>query len=782
MEKKTGQVPEILENVKQDIAKAEEKRKELRFSYNLNNFEQGNPQVLKNDEFFTGLESILLIHSPENQAKKIQLCMLLGESALAEETPVKERALALLSSATKFHLDHNEKPILIVLGDGLCNWLEIETEMLPGFPVMTKRFEDVLVWFLNNACWVEAEEMVVLLHRIQEGSLIKSGAIKSLTSHTLQNLEKRGLVEKLTEEYLLDNEQQHLLQNILRSIGQKAAVYLLNRLLHSLSRNERLSLLNLIPTFGKAAIPALEKCLENNPPWAVVRNIICIISGMGLDTNFALIERYFDHSDERVQLEMIGCAVKLGGQMLNSRLIAGLGMVNDRLKIHILHLLVERVDHDENVLTALLKLAEKRTAFSAHSEHDLLLAIITALKSFPYQKSVEQLKKMHDDYTGREKVEQLLLHIDEALKVIEPKIRHNLQYINNSQDVVSFDNDPVQQQQAFEKVRKAEEEIQVLVRAGKIQQAGQLIYDQGIAAAKIKDFSVAELLRDRLLEINPMAFSEVIQLGEFIDEQKSTSITSHHLEIWSELYEEMTTEEFNKLYYSLRQENYHKGDIIVRSGETDNNLYFLNSGYISLSCVAGGKELFLKRMQPSNVLGGDQFFSLSVWTVTLKALNEIQVHVLGYEVFKKIAEDYPGIEDKLRKYCQKHAQVPELLKMSGDDRREYPRYPMSLHTRNILLDPFSNKGKQRFNGELFDISRQGLAFTIRISNTDNARLLLGRHIMTTIIIGDEELTQENGVIVGVRLYEAIMQDYSVHVKLSKKIDEAIFKRIVSIAE
>jgi hypothetical protein len=781
MEKKAGQVPEILENVKQDIAKAEKKRRELRFSYNLNNFEQGNCQVLKNDEFFSGLELLLLTHSPENQLGKLQLCIRLGESALAEETPVRERALALLSSATKFHLDQNEKPILVILADGICNWIEFETEMLPGFPVVNKRLEDVLVWFLNNACWVEAEGVVGLLHRIQSGSLKKSRAIQSLTSKTLQNLEKKDLVEKLTEEYLLENEQQHLLQNILQSIGHKAAVYLLNRLIHSLDRTERLALLKLIPTLGKAAIPALAECLEKDPPWAVVRNVICIISGIGLDSNYALIELYFGHSDERVQLEMISCVVKLGGQMLIPRLIAGLGVVNDRLKIHILHLLVERADHDEKVLTALLELAKKKAAFSAYSGHDLMLAIITALKAFPCQKSVEQLRKMQGDYTVREGAEQLLLHIDEALKVIEPKIRHNLQHTSNPQDVVSFDNDPVQQQLAFEKVRKAEEEIQALVRAGKVQQAGQLIYDQGIAAAKIKDFTVAELLRDRLLEINSMAFSEVIQLGEFIDEQKSTSITSHHLETWSELYEEMTTEEFNQLYYALRQENYHKGDIIVRSGETDNNLYFLNSGYISLSCVAGGKEIFLKRMQPSNVLGGEQFFSLSVWTVTLRALGEIQVHVLDHEVFKKIAEDHPGIEDKLRKYCQKYAQIPELLKMSGDDRREYPRYPVILHSRNMLLDPFGNKGKRSFNGELFDISRQGLAFTIRISNTDNARLLLGRHIMTTIIIGDEELTQQHGVIVGVRLYEPIKQDYSVHVKLSKKIDQAIFKRIVSIA-
>jgi hypothetical protein len=778
MEYKTGQDPDILENIKQNIAVAENKRRELRFTYNLNDFRQGNLQVLKNDEFFAGLESFLLTHPYENSATENQIYIRLGDGAL-EEISVRERALALLSSAVKFRLDRNEKPILIILARSLCSWLEFETELLPGFSVLNKKLEDVLVWLLEKSCWIEAEEVVRLLDRIQSGSLEKSRAIKSLTGKTLQNLEKKAIVEKLTDEYLLENDQQHLFSKILQSIGPKAVLYLLNRVIHSVDRTERLALLDLIPIFGNRAIPVLEDCLGKNPPWAVVRNIIYIISKIGDETNFAIVRRYFDHPDERVQIEMIGCVLKLGGQMVKQHLIEGLGAVHDRLKIHILQILVEPLDNDENVLSAILELADKKTLFTEYSGHDLIYAITAALKAFPCERSIEQLKKMQGEYRGKQEVGQLLFHIDEALKVIGPIVRHNIQHSNNMQDFVSFDNDPVQQQIAFEKVRKAENEIQALVRAGKMQQAGQLIYDQGIAAAKIKDFPVAELLRDRLLEINSMAFSEVIQLGEFIDEQKSTSITSHHLETWSELYEEMTTEEFNQLYYSLRQENYHKGDIIVRSGETDNSLYFLNTGYIGLGCIVGGKEVFLKRMQPSNVLGGDQFFSPSVWTVTLRALSEIEVHVLDYEVFLKIAEEYPGIEDKLRRYYQKHGQVPELLKMSGDDRREYPRHSVGLHGRAILLDPFGKKGKRSFNGEIFDISRQGLAFTIRISNTNNARMLLGRHIMTTIIIGDNELPQQNGVIVGVRLSEPIMQDYSIHVKLSKKIDKTVFDNIVS---
>jgi hypothetical protein len=168
-----------------------------------------------------------------------------------------------------------------------------------------------------------------------------------------------------------------------------------------------------------------------------------------------------------------------------------------------------------------------------------------------------------------------------------------------------------------------------------------------------------------------------------------------------------------------------------------------------------------------------------VWTVTLRALSEVEVHVLDRITFLKITEEYPGIGDKLRRYCQQHDQVPELLKMSGDDRREYPRHSILLHARSILLDNFLKKSKRSFKGEIFDISRQGLAFTIRISRSNNARLLLGRHIMTTIVIGDDELPPQNGVIVGVRLYEPIMQDYSIHVKLFKKIDKSVFKSILS---
>ena len=59
------------------------------------------------------------------------------------------------------------------------------------------------------------------------------------------------------------------------------------------------------------------------------------------------------------------------------------------------------------------------------------------------------------------------------------------------------------------------------MKKGQQKEAGGLIYDQAVNYLNQKKYAVAEMLRDRLLEVNPLALSEVIQLGELIEEHKS---------------------------------------------------------------------------------------------------------------------------------------------------------------------------------------------------------------------------------------------------------------------
>lgn len=768
----------VLENVKQSIEDAEKERRNLRFQHNFDEFKGGGVQALGNDEFLTDLLEFLKALDEKGSEGRSQALACLKDIVVSEDVSIRERSLAVLSQYSQFVHDRNDQIGMFKVMDCFYSWLLFETEVLPGSAVLCKRIEEILEWFVWKALVKDAEKMLFVLAQIHHGHIEKNPAIRGLAGNCIEALKKKSILETLTDGYLAENEKRQYYQRILILFQSNAITYLLNRIIASHNRKERLALIDLIKLFGGDSIPVLLKCLKTDPSWSVVRNIIFILTQIGDLDLYKEIEVYCRYPDERVQLEVLRFIAKFDGEEKKHHLINALVFVGERLKIHVLRLLTEQDIRNEDTFNAIYDLAHMRGSFSASSGTELLSAIITSLKYFPFPDSVNLLTEMKNDYSKSLGGSQIVLLIDEALNIIEPQIRHSHQEQGSVDDMVSFDSDPMVKRAAFTVMNDIEKQIEWHMKKGQQKEAGVLIYDQAVNYSNQKDYAVAEMLRDRLLEVNPLALSEVIQLGELIEEHKSNSITSHHVEIWNELYEEMTSEEFSTLYYALRQENYNKGDIVVKSGETDTNLYFVNSGYLSLSCNVSGSDVFLKRMQPSDILGGDQFFSSSVWTVTLKALSVAQLHVLDQSKWMEVIAVEPGIEEKLQRYCEKYKEIAKLLQMSGDDRREYPRHSVCLITKNMLLDPYGKKGKRSFNGELIDISKAGLAFTVRIAKKENAKLLLGRQIITTISVDGQELSPCTGVIVGVKIHDPQMFDFAVHVKLSKKIDDKSLQKIV----
>lgn len=779
MEMKTGQQPEVVGEIKKTIERAEQERRRIRFKHNLIVFFEGNNVVLKSDEFTHGLTRHFGLSSAADTAEKQRILVRLGDEVDNEDVDTRERVMAVMTLIIDDCLQLDDPDIAILAAQKFCEWLKQEQEIIAGFEIIFKKIEEIINWLFQQKNWIEARHLLTTLKRIQTGKYPKGNSFKSIAGRTLGNLCTREKFQFLTEAFLAGDASMDDLQESLLALGEPVVTYLLRKMIDSYSKMERLKLVSLIAAFKQVAVPVLTECIQKNPPWAVQRNIICIIAEIAETDLYHLIRNCIQHEDQRVQYETINCMIKLGGPNLKLRLIEALREVDENLKLHVLRLLSELEERDEDVFKAISQLVQKRASFSARSGFQLLVALITALKAFPTRDTIDLLEDIRLEYNNVSTGEQVALLVDEAIMGIEPRLRRK-QSSRKSNDV-SFDSDPVAKQYAYSQIQKVEEQVRAKLGSGDSEGAGQIIYDHGLAAAKAKDFIVAEMLRDRLLEVNSMALNEVIALGEFIEQEKNTIITSHHIEIWSELYREMSTEEFTILYHAMTEEQYSKGDVLARAGETDVNLYFLNSGYVSLNCQAGGKDVFLKRMQPGNILGWEQFFSASVWTVTLVAQSEVQVQVLELEAYKTILHDYPAIAEKLQKYCYNHDRIPELLKMSGDDRREHPRYSVTLITNNTLVDPFGNKARRVFKGELIDVSLAGLAFSIRITNADNARLLLGRQIITVIGVKGEELPQCCGVIVGVRRQNVMSQEYSVHVKLAKKLAKSTLRQVRALA-
>lgn len=327
---------------------------------------------------------------------------------------------------------------------------------------------------------------------------------------------------------------------------------------------------------------------------------------------------------------------------------------------------------------------------------------------------------------------------------------------------------PAESQAPKDPLTIREEQIFQLAKAGNTEVAKKQLYDLVVSCAQRKDFANAERLRERIYEIDPMALMEIIQSGEIIDQEKSESISSDDLEIWSKLLNSLTPDEFNALYYSMEERTYKHDEAIVSQGTKNDELFFINMGSVRVSYMGGEKELFLKNLTTGEI-AGENFFNASVWTVSLTALQLSKILVLKREKLTELEKKHPGVESKLRDFFSRSSDIHKMLKAKGMDRRVHRRQKME---RRIQLQVVDNKDKvlSSFKGETTDISPGGFSFIVRITKKENSRLLLGRKINAGIPINGMPDKTLHGIIIGVQTYDLIVSDYSVHVKLDKELD------------
>jgi CRP-like cAMP-binding protein len=760
------------------LDRAEKERAQLRLLKGVEELVKHNFAMLSNDEFVEKLPQYLCDFDSHKDIESARAVLdAIGVGSCHKDQKVRERALVVLSVFSENIPENNNHEYLKKVAGILIRWLETETQYISGFSIICQQIQKIGLKLLAHGFWHEADELLVVLNKIQGGTLEKSNIIKGIASKTQENLATKDILENLTRTLLdASDKDQTIAGDLLKNLGRRSAIFLLNWLMHSENKEERFQLMYLIPKTGDVAISVFEECLKKNPPWYVIRNIVFMISEIGDTSLFFLVEPYLLHPDMRVQQQVITCIGMLGGQTMRKRLLVALSKVNDELKIRLVMKLGQSEGSD--IADALLDLFEKRGFFSASAAEELLSKLCIALKSFPSQRTVNNLKKLVAERKRiSNKTDKILSVAQEVLSVVAPKVRRNAKGELHALDDLSFDSDPLLEHNAQKKIRDFIEEIRGLVGKGNISKACEMLFSEAVRAARNKDFRVAEMLRDKILEINPMAFSEVLQVGEIIEEERSSANTGHHFEIWNTLYEKMTTEEFNAVNSVMKRETYNPEETIVKSGETDPSLYFINSGIARLSCICGNQETFLKRLQPGEIIGVGQFFSVSVWTVSLIAQSTAQIHVLERKHFIALLEKFPDLEKKLHDYCLQYDIVPELLRMTGSDRREYARYSIAVTINSILLDPYGNKGKRSIKGEMIDISRGGLSFSLRISKKENAKLLLGRQIISEINFKQGNALRCNGIIVGIKFPQIADKDFSVHVKFYAVMDQAEMTRV-----
>jgi CRP-like cAMP-binding protein len=302
-------------------------------------------------------------------------------------------------------------------------------------------------------------------------------------------------------------------------------------------------------------------------------------------------------------------------------------------------------------------------------------------------------------------------------------------------------------------------------------------------SARMGNFVQSESLREWLVEIDPTAFSHIIRAAELIDREKVAAIDKGHLEIWSRLYECLASEEFAALYHAQKHKKYLEGEVVVSQGAMQTSLFFINSGKVKLYFEDTGKEVLVKTLGRGEIFGAGAFFDASVWTISVASVGTSEISSLKLDKLQDWSEEFPGLESKLRDFCSKFENIEDFIRKSSQDRRAQERFKISGRVGTILLD---NRGQSigvNAMVELSDVSLGGIAYQVRISKKDNARLLLGRRVQVKLPSGEKtgEFSWITGDILAVRCTYAVESDYSVHVKFDAALDNRKLKEIIRAA-
>ena len=296
--------------------------------------------------------------------------------------------------------------------------------------------------------------------------------------------------------------------------------------------------------------------------------------------------------------------------------------------------------------------------------------------------------------------------------------------------------------------------------------------------AREKKFDRAESLRDRLFEVDAMALNEIVKTGEIIEAEKNSAINKYHLQIWADLYSNLTLEESNALYYGMKLQQNPANHMIFRQGEMRSRLYLVDEGELKMFYRQGDKAILLKTLGPGDIFGEDAFFLADAFcTTSVITDSDTKLRVLLKNELDKIGEKTPGLEAKLMDFCRNLESVADLLKSKNLERRIDQRLNLPAKVLVQMLDDKDKPAAKPFRGELLDISVSGLAFLMKTTQKASG-MLLGRNLKMKLTF--DELASDlkidcHGMVVAVN--SEPFNEYVIHTEFTRNLSPAVMNAL-----
>jgi hypothetical protein len=781
-----GRQFQALEKTRAAMESGEQERRKKRLQVGLNAILQGNTAVLQNEE--------IVQHLP-----------LTVERLLARR---KDAAAALLIENVAKELLRGNKQVQSPLCRSLCRIGEILLQarkldwldMLSGpflFWVKEVDGEDAvyerIITLLNHIMlhgWQvgntgKADRILNVFFKIRTGMIRKSASVRTMTGRVQDQFVDRTTFPILLAQCLAESTDEMQGQRLSRQ-GPAAARFLITALLSTDDAGERIKILDLLADMGTLLTPILIEKLADPMPWFGKRNLLKLLTETGNEEHVDAALACLSHDDLRVQREAFACVYKISGNNRKKVLLQALPLAGEIMKVQVVKALAPLVD--DHVVMVLVDLLQNQKNFFPDVKGPLIQQICLTLSGSSSQKAIETLEAFLV-VKGKDRDRRLNAEVFKSAERALQQIEINQQKQGEPSPRTQLPDDPQAQsvpllatdmQHSAITNYKEERQVRDLLEQQNTAKAKTLLADLIEKTARLKQFGQAEQLRDWLIRIDPQALMEIIRTAEIIENEKTLSIDKDHLQVWSSLYDILTTEEFNALYYSFEHKHYTAENIIVKQGTIHPFLYFINRGRVKLYYCDNAAEILVRTMGQGEVFGAGAFFEASVWTINVASLGQAEVSILSLEKIKSWKKEHPALESKLHDFCIIFEGLKDDLLKAGKDRRGNDRVAISGRVTTNILDPHGKDMGIASRCDLTDISLGGLSFFIHIQKK-SARLLLGRAVRVVLpaeLVASAKDFNAEGTIVAVHPYRVMHNEYSAHVRFDQPLRKQDFQGII----
>lgn len=266
------------------------------------------------------------------------------------------------------------------------------------------------------------------------------------------------------------------------------------------------------------------------------------------------------------------------------------------------------------------------------------------------------------------------------------------------------------------------QKVDGLVAEDRIDQAVDILDRAVYGFVERKDYWHAKDCYNKLMEVNPLALSEIIRVADFIERSVFDNISVDHKAAWKEFYKDLPREIAVAFYLGLEEIILKPEDVLYKQRDLNDKLFLIDSGSIGLYAETKFDKIRLATLKPGELVGIEGFLYNTYCSNTAQAENPTVLRALKLADFEKWPTNFNHLSIKINFMAEKQQErVSEIIKKTAIQRRRYERYAPNNRVYVEMNFPDFNK---KFRAELLNVSFGGVAALGRI-DTEMFRNVLG---------------------------------------------------------